>query len=933
MGDRERSAPPAGCVTLCFTDIEGSTRLARQLGDAWTSVLARHNEVLGSAWRRNGGFEVKTEGDAFFVVFADAHVALAAALEAQRAVLTEHWSEGVELRVRMGLHTGEAELVDGRDYAGLEVHRAARVAACAHGGQVLLSGATAELVRADLPEDTSLEQLGRFHLKDFDEPELLSRVVHPDLPAGTPAPRAMPAEAHNLPLLRTSFIGRDLESVEIDKLVEEHALVTVLGPGGLGKTRLCLETARAMTDRFRDGVWAVFLAGETVNGDVMPLVARELGVGDVPGVERLDAIATALADKNLLLLLDNCEHVLASAAALVKRLLDDCPDVHVLTTSRQALRVRGERVWSLAPLAVPGTGVATWTEALEFESVTLFVDRASAANPRFALTDTNAAAVGAICRAVDGLPLALELAAVATRAMPLETLSERIGDSVRVLRSGDRTDQPRQQTLEDLIGWSYDLLEPSQQAMLRRLSVFRGGWTLDAAEAVCAGRVIDRDDVLPLLSDLVERSLVLIDADDRYRMLVLIRAFAEQKLRSTEEVSQLEVRFVEYFVDRCQSMSETALTDESANLRHATSLAARHQLAVDEFAIARILCNHLLVRGHYDDVREMLASVATRLAERPDLRAHALAGCAQIARVKGERSRSLELSTEALRLAQECGDAAQIAQAAAQHSQTLADADPEAASEVLRPVLELEVPVLARAQVLESLSKIERSMGRLDQGIDHALEAARLFEQAGDDLRALTLRLDVAESMSLQGDGAEATGLLDTALNVAAERQLPRVRAHVLYVRSRIDLHHNGLTSEQTVGDLTEAIEIMRKIGENRVVPAFVVERAVARVMLDDFAGAAADLIAAIPDIAQAGLSWHTDRVVVAVAALVAAGSLVDGDTAAALARSALTDLDEYDSRSKVFVRLLPLADQQEELLDVDAALRLATSTLERALA
>jgi predicted ATPase/class 3 adenylate cyclase len=561
--------PPSGTVAFLFTDIEGSTRLARSLPAEYESLLERHRSILREAFARHGGFEVGTEGDSFFVAFDSPLGALRAAAEGQRALTAAAWPAGADLRVRMGLHVGEATRRAG-DYVGLEVHRAARIAAAGHGGQVLVSAAMAAVLGDRLPEDLALRELGEFRLKDFDAPARLHQLTGPGLPAEFPELRSVGVEQTNIPAQLTSFVGRERELAELAALADAHRLVTLIGVGGTGKTRLMVQLAAELLGRRRDGVWLVELAPITSPDLIVGEVAGALGVPGEPGREVLDTLLDFLRSKSLVLLLDNCEHVIGGAADLVDRLLPSCPSLTVLASSREALGVGSETVFQVPSLVVPAPigeadghvppAPAWFEEAAASDAVRLFVDRATAVLSSFSLTPANAPAVVEICRRLDGIPLAIELAAARVTHLSPQEIAKGLGDRFRLLTGGRRGAVPRQQTLQALVDWSWDLLTEADRQVLRRLSVFAGGCTLEAAAAVTrldqddgGGRddgTTARLDTLDGLGRLVDRSLVVADpgAPTRYRLLETIRQYAAERLASAGEVAAIRGRHLAFYL-------------------------------------------------------------------------------------------------------------------------------------------------------------------------------------------------------------------------------------------------------------------------------------------------------------------------------------------------------------------------------------------------
>ncbi len=530
---------PTGTITFLFTDVEGSTRLWEEHPQAMRLVMARHDALLTVVFAQHDGVVVRPrgEGDSLFAVFVRASDAVTAALAGQRALASDDWGETGPLRVRMGLHTGEADLREG-DYYGSAVNRCARIRAAGHGGQILLSEATARLVREALPVGAGLRELGHHHLRDLSEPELIFQLDAAGSPNAFPPLKTLDARPHNLPVQLTSFIGREPELGEITMLLGQHRLVTLTGPGGTGKTRLALQVGAALLDGFPDGVFFVDLAPLADPALVPSAVAQALGVGGRPDVPIRDSLLRFLLDKHLLLVLDNYEHLLA-AAEFAEALLQAAQRVSLLATSRAPLRLRGEREYPVAPLPVPENGRTAPGVAAQSAAVALFVDRARAVQPGFGLTDANAGAVAAICARLDGLPLAIELASARLRVLPPAALLARLERRLPLLTGGARMAPQRQQTLRDAIAWSYALLDPAEQRFFRRLSVFAGGCTLELAEAVCNADGELGLDVLDGVSSLVEKSL-LRQGDDlagepRYRMLETIREFALGELEASGE--------------------------------------------------------------------------------------------------------------------------------------------------------------------------------------------------------------------------------------------------------------------------------------------------------------------------------------------------------------------------------------------------------------
>lgn len=541
---------PTGTVTFLFSDIQGSTERWEAHRDAMKAAVTRHEKVVRAAISLHDGYIFKTVGDAFCSAFATAPKALAAALDAQRGLNAEDFSAVHGLRVRMGLHTGYAEERDA-DYFGPAVNRVARLTSIGHGGQVLLSSATHELVQNEASQDTSFTDLGLHRLKDLAQPEHVWQVTVKGLPFDFPPLKSLDTLPNNLPVQVTSFRGREQDLEDLKAHLAEHRLVTLLGAGGVGKTRLATQLGAEVLDRFSDGVWIADLAPITDSDLVPNVVAKALGASQAQGRLADASMTQSLKGKQLLIILDNCEHVLEAAAALADAIHRTCPNVRILTTSRQTLGVSGEKVLRLASLAVPDkTANLDATATLRFGAVALFADRASLVDQSFRLGDDNAQIVAGICRRLDGIPLAIELAAARAKVLSLSNLARRLDERFKILTGGSRTALPRQKTLTALIDWSYDLLSPDERVLFNRVAVFAGSFTLDAAAFTCGGDGIDESDVLELICSLADKSLVVVDTSgkqERYRVLETTRQYALEKLAASGERERVACRHANFF--------------------------------------------------------------------------------------------------------------------------------------------------------------------------------------------------------------------------------------------------------------------------------------------------------------------------------------------------------------------------------------------------
>jgi predicted ATPase/class 3 adenylate cyclase len=553
-------ALPTGTVTLLFTDIEGSTGLWESAPEAMQVALQRHDELLRSVIESARGYVFKTVGDAFCAAFTSARDAVASAGAAQRALQTELWPEKARLRVRMALHTGECEEREG-DYFGPTVNRVARLEATAHGGQVVLSEATAVLVRDHLSDDMELIDLGSHRLKDLGHPEQVFGLQVDGLVVDFPPLRSLdnPALPNNLPAQSNSFIGRAREVAEVRILVEEHRLVTLTGAGGSGKTRLALQVAAAVLDGSGDGVWLVELAPVSDETMVAATMNQVLGVTGQPGRPELDALVNALETQRILIVLDNCEHLIGTCAKVVDTILRRCPQVHLMATSREPLGIGGEAIYRVPSLSLPAPDGSDSSTFVESDAVALFVDRAHSQGVELALDDETAQLVASTCKRLDGMPLAIELAAARLRSLSVADLHSLLDQRFRLLTGGSRSALERQQTLWATVDWSYSLLNAPEKSVLGRLSVFSDGFDLEAARAVCGFGDIEIFEVTDVLGSLVDKSLVLAEPAGgalRYRLLETIRQFAAERLLDLDELeaATVAVAHSQHFL----SVAETA---------------------------------------------------------------------------------------------------------------------------------------------------------------------------------------------------------------------------------------------------------------------------------------------------------------------------------------------------------------------------------------
>jgi predicted ATPase/class 3 adenylate cyclase/Tfp pilus assembly protein PilF len=810
---------PTGTVTFLFSDIESSTRLLQQLGPRYAEALGAHQELLRAAFVAHHGREVDTQGDSFFVAFPRAGDALAAAAEAQRALAAYPWAEGATLRVRIGLHTGAPQLV-GDHFIGLDVHRAARIAAAGHGGQVLLSEATRTLGQGELPEGASLRDLGEHLLKDLQRPERLYQLVLPDLPADFPPLKTLDRARHNLPIQPTPLIGRDEAIGALTGLLarDDVRLVTLTGPGGIGKTRLALHVAANLVGQFADGVYLVALGSIADPDLVAGAIAQTLGLREVGSATHEESLLGYLAEKTVLLVLDNFEQVVG-AAPLLARLQAQCAGLKLLVTSRISLRLRGEQTYAVSALELPtrrATGRQTLPPDLEtltqYTAVALFIERARAVSHEFQVTAANAPAIAEICAQLDGLPLAIELAAARINLVPPQALLARLSSRLKLLTGGPRDLPERQQTLRNAIAWSYDLLASDEQMLFRRLAVFEGGCTLEAAEVVCVAPEGMRSlalDIFDGLGSLVDKSLLRQQGGDEegepyFRMLETIREYGLEQLTASGEAEAVRQAHLVWYLALAEQAEaavrgpeERAWLDrlerEHENLRAALRWAQRQGEATLGLRLAGALAYFWFARGYLSEGREWLEGLlplADSVAVPAPTHAKALYGAGDLTLWQGDydpATARLEQSVALARSAGEPGIAADALNRLGLVAHRQGDLGEAEARWEESAALARKLGDLGRlAAPLNNLGEVAHARG------DVALAAARYEEAlavARHTSSARIIRTTIANLGNvarLQGDLGRAETLVHESLKLEAEEGDPRSIAEQLEVVARV---------------------------------------------------------------------------------------------------------------------------------------------------
>ena len=786
---------PTGTVTFLFTDIVGSTTIAREHRDEWEALRARHHAILRSAAEAHNGYVFKDIGDAFCVAFPGPRDAVSAAVAAQRGLETEPWRE-VIIRVRMGIHTGEAEL-DGADYRGyLTLSFTQRVMHIAHGGQVLLSRTAFDLVEDQLPEGIGLRDLGEHRLKDLSRPEHLYQLVVADLPCEFAPLQSLDARPNNLPIQLTSFIGRDKDITAVSEMLQHSRLVTLSGVGGTGKTRLALQAAAHVLEHYVDGAWFVELAPISDPSLLPQTIAAALRVPEQPGRPFLQLLKDVLGPKNLLLLLDNCEHLIDTCSEAAEVLLKAAPEVRILATSREALGIAGECIFPVRSMMLPPGSIPSAAAVLQSDAGQLFVERAVAVQPDFRLTDEKAAAVTQICARLDGIPLAIELAAARVKGLSIEQIASRLDDRFRLLTGGSRTALPRQRTLQAAIDWSYRLLSEEERALLSGLSVFAGGWTLEASESVCASGSRKSTPVLDLQSRLIDKSLVIADTqsgEPRYRMLETIRQYARDRLLNTQrDFERVMSRHLEYFIGWSE---EANLQLRGANQRE---WLGRMELESDNLRLAlewsmkpeqdpdlglRLLAAALWfwwLHGHYSEAKHWIERILGRSSSRRSLAmAHVLSWAGIFLSGQPDQIKRAQAYLEdSLRIGLEHQDKASISWA------------------------------------LMMLARLAENQGDSVNAVAFGEQALQASRELGETWYICFALERLGEALRLAGDYDRSKRLYEESLELARRMGTQREIAVLLHNLGHVLLQQGNL--EESFSRFWASLQLAKEIGEER---------------------------------------------------------------------------------------------------------------------
>jgi predicted ATPase/class 3 adenylate cyclase len=774
-------------LALLFTDIEGSTNLLRSLGAEYRTLLAEHRRLLRDAFAAHGGTVLRGEGDALFVTFDDPSSAILGAIDGQVALAKAEWPAGSHVRVRMGIHVGDVTIDEDDDYVGLAVHQAARISAAAHGGQVLTSRAMQAEAEPRVPPEVSLKSIGRFRLKDFPEPEDLFQLHHPDLPDDFPAPRTAPGARHNLPKAISSFIGRDRDVAELAELLETARLVTLTGPGGCGKTRLAIEAASASLPVRPDGIWFVDLAPVSDRELVLSVAANAMGVQESRAASADSALIDFLSSGRPLVILDNCEHLIPTCAELAEKWLSACPGLTILVTAREPIGVEGEVIRRVGGLQIPSDTDAGESSA----AVQLFIERARSHEPEFESGEEELAEIAQVTNRLDGIPLAIEMAAALVGTLTVGEILSRLDDRFRLLTGGGGRTLGRQQTLLATVDWSHDLLSEPERVLLRRLSVMSGSFSLEDVEAVCVGDGIDRTEVVALLRRLVATSWVMRErGGDRaaYRLLETSRQYALDKLVSSSEAQRFRSKHSEWFADLAETGAESMLGgpdqtrwfdrigSELDNFRTALAWSLGDGDPALGLRLGAALSRFWEVRGHWSEGLVWLEEALARAPEAEDgLRGRALVAASFLAFYRGRLESARSMVTEGLAAAVRAHDKATEARG-------------------VRFEAVIEQRIGDRAAAIDSAKK--------------AVELSRAHGAAAD----LAFALQVLGRLLADDDRDEARARYEEGLEVARRAEDAVSQIYLLYALGRLHLREGD--NERARELYAEALDLSQQVGE-----------------------------------------------------------------------------------------------------------------------
>lgn len=823
---------PSGIVTFLFTDIEGSTKLSQELPDKLPMILEEHNSILKHAFESSNGFIFEMVGDAFYCSFENAVDAVKAAVEAQLNL--SKLNQSYPVKVRMGIHSGTAQR-NGKKYNGyITLARTARIMSVANGEQILISGDTYKLASESefksVLNSVSFRDLGERKLKDLIQPIRLFQILSKGLREEFPILKTLDVRPNNLPVQLSGFVGRENEMSQIKNLIKKNRLLTLIGSGGTGKTRLTLQSTADMIDEFADGVWLTELENLIEPALLPNLIMQTIGITEIPDHNVKSTLIDFLKDKELLIILDNCEHMIEETAKLAEELLKKCPKLKILATSREPLNCRGEQKLRINPMPIPDISEKkSFDELAANESVELFVERASSINPLFKLNEKNANDIAKICCRLDGIPLAIELAAARTNIFPVHKILERLDDRFRFLIGGKRTSLKRQQTLTALIDWSYDLLDEKEKMLWKRLSVFSGGWTIEAAEEVCCDETISPDSIADLLSDLTEKSIIIfIEEKSRFRMLETMRQYGEKKLKEQNDFQKFSSAHLKYFkqlaVDstaklRGKQMQHwlNILHNETGNMGKALKYSINYSLIDDGMLMAGSLGDYWKIKGHKTEaIKWYEAFLQTNYVKTNSAYCLLLSQFAYFLKLQGNLTKAKNYFKECLRLSSEIGFTQGITASInglglIEFEKGKYDEAEKLYDENLK-YYESTNNKSGIAHTLNNIATIYLNIGENDKAYALYNKSLELFRQL-DDLLGITRTLNnLVELEYERGNHSRANELINE--NLKFNREIGNKRSIAITLSNKGTLAFLQKDYENAIESYCESLEIYNELGD-----------------------------------------------------------------------------------------------------------------------
>jgi len=821
--------PPGGEVTFLFTDIEGSTKLAQNFAESLPHSLEIHHSILKGAIESNGGFVFEIIGDAFCAAFENAADAVLASQKAQLDLNSQKWKDAV-IKVRMGIHRGNAEW-NGKRYMGyITLARTQRVMSAAYGGQVLISVDAFNQLSGVEDKGISFRDLGERRLKDLIQPVKIFQLISKDLPSDFPPLNTLDARPNNLPVQLTSFIGRKSEIEKVKELLVNTRLITLSGPGGAGKTRLALQVAADVIDDFANGVWFVELAPLIDPLEIPQEILKELGIKEESKKSLDETLIANLREKEILIVLDNCEHLIEACAVLTERLLKSCPKLKIIATSREAMKCSGEQIHQVLSLETPNPKDELSAERLaQYESVRLFIERALIVNPKFRVNNENAPAIAGICSQLDGIPLAIELAAARIKTLSAEKIYERLNNSFSLLTGGKRTALPRQQTLRALIDWSYDLLTDNEKILWRRLSVFNDGWTLESAEEICPDIKINPEEVFDLLGALVEKSILIFDEENqRYGILQTLKRYGEEKLKESDDEKIMFSHHLFHYMELAETAEVSLegpdaqtwldrLEKENGNLESAIEWAVKNGEHEQAFRLTGSLGIFWDIRGYFSVGMRLFDNVLDSPGEvSKPVKAKTLSRAAAIALNLGDYRKALKLYEDSFSLYHELNDKAGIASSLRNMGIVSYE---QGDYEKARKLLEEHLSLCTAGSDKKSTARTLNYLGNITYDQGDYLQARKYHE------RSLELR---EESGNKRGIASSLNNLGNVAYNLGEFESSQKLYEQSLEIKREIgdkkgistSLHNLGILMsfkadyKQAQAFFEESLELERSIGD-----------------------------------------------------------------------------------------------------------------------